>query len=109
MSVLFNNSVYKKDSLQKYIDESTNKSIQRKINTENGKKKTFLYVKNPIICELNYLKCDYDWKKEELFKYCKLTKEYLEKKKLDNNIFFPFCFYFICTSTFFILEHGSKF
>jgi len=104
MLTLFSKSFFINESLQKYIDESIKKSIQRKIDFP---KKLFLYVKNPIICELNYLKCDYDWSKQELFKYCNFTKNYLIKKNLKNKVIIPFCLYFFTTGSFFLLEQYS--
>jgi hypothetical protein len=107
MFYFLNKSIIKNELFQKYIDESTKKSIQKKIDNQNNEKKSILYLKNPISCELNYLKSDYDWSKEELFKYCKLTKEYLKKKNMKNNTILPFCFYFLITGSFFIFEYGS--
>lgn len=104
-----NQRFVKNESLQKYINDSIEKSIQQKIKT------TVYFKKSPVKCDLHYLNCDFfwckEWDKEELIKNCLLTKVFLNKKclvtkdYLKNDFLVPFYFYFISTTSFFLWDY----
>lgn len=123
------NFFHKDKSLQKYIDGSLKKSLDKYSKLNKNSKNSFYFEKYPIVCDLNYLKCDYDWSKQELFKYLDSSSLYFNKVKHNKNLFYqncpiynnfsvdppscfkintkylPFLLYFAFTSTFLILEN----
>lgn len=110
MFVYPNKSLLKNESLQEYINDSIQKSIEHKIKN----KKTTYFVKSPIKCDLDYLNCDYKWPKEKLNINFFLINNYLNKNSLvtkdylKNNFLVPFYFYFISTSSFFVWNYLWK-
>lgn len=106
-----NNTFSMEKSMQKYIEDSLKKSIQKKKN-----KNSIYFIKYPIECDLNYLKCDYNWSKPGLFKYFdsrkvsfynnRESREGREGREgnMDNNLFTPFFFYLAFTTSFFVFE-----
>jgi hypothetical protein len=108
MFIFPNKSLLKNDSLQKYIDDSTEKSIQDKIKN----KKNTLFIKSPVKCDLHYLNYDCDWSKKELNKNYMVSKYNLHhflaldmRKGVKNDIRVPFYFYFISTTSFFVWNY----